>query len=119
MANKAQVMAAAPAASPSLLAKAYAAAVVSRNTNARKTKILVQMPALWVCAFTPKASNRESTTRTMVPAISLATTHVCAQLTAVVEREGEVDECLLAPALLAAVVLLHDVVDLRDGCGDE
>ena len=45
MAKRAQVMAAAPAASPSALAKAYAAAVVSRKTKARKTKILVQMPA--------------------------------------------------------------------------
>ena len=67
MANRAQVMAAAPAASPSLLAKVYAAAVVSRKTKARKTKALVQMPAWWVCAFTPKASNKESTTKTMVP----------------------------------------------------
>jgi len=67
MAKRAQVMAAAPAASPSLLAKAYAAAVDSRKTKARKTKILVQIPALWVCELTPKASNRERTTRTMVP----------------------------------------------------
>jgi hypothetical protein len=67
MANRAQVMAAAPAASPSLLAKAYAAAVDSRKTNARNTKILVQTPALWVCELTPNASNRERTTRTIVP----------------------------------------------------
>ena len=67
MANSAHVMAAAPAASPSLLAKAYAAAVDSRKMNAKKTKTLVQMPALWVCELTPKASNKEITTRTMVP----------------------------------------------------
>lgn len=67
MAKRAQVMAAAPAASPSLLAKAYAAAVDSRKTKARKTKILVQIPALWVYELTPNASNRERTTRTMVP----------------------------------------------------
>jgi hypothetical protein len=67
MAKRAQVMAAAPAASPSLLAKAYAAAVDSRKTKARNTKILVQTPALWVCELTPNASNRERTTRTMVP----------------------------------------------------
>jgi hypothetical protein len=57
MAKRAQVMAAAPAASPSLLAKAYAAAVVSRKTNARKTKSFVQMPALWVWALTPNEND--------------------------------------------------------------
>lgn len=67
IAKRAHVMAAAPAASPSLLANAYAAAVDSRNTKARKTKILVQTPALWVCALTPNASNRDRITRTMVP----------------------------------------------------
>jgi len=33
----------------------------------------------------------------------------------VIEREWEVNESLLSPALLARVVLLDNVVDLRDG----
>ena len=39
--------------------------------------------------------------------------------TTVVKREWEVDESLLSPALLAGVVLLDDVVDLRNGSGHQ
>jgi hypothetical protein len=67
IANRAQAMAAAPAASPSLLAKAYAVAVDSRKMKARKTNALVQRPALCLCASTPKASNALRTMRTTVP----------------------------------------------------
>ena len=54
----------------------------------------------------------------MVPGVSSAKAS-SRGLTTVVEREREVDERLLTPALLAAVVLLHNVVDLRDRGGDE
>jgi hypothetical protein len=70
MANRAHEMAAAPAASPSREAKAYAQLVDERKRRPKKTKTLVQIPAWWVWALTPNASKAERTTRTMVPGMS-------------------------------------------------
>lgn len=72
MENRAQAITAAPAGSPCWVAKAYPAAVDSRKTNARKTKILVKTPGGWVSAFVPQAWNSEMTMRTMVPAVSFS-----------------------------------------------
>lgn len=41
------------------------------------------------------------------------------QLTSVVEGERKVDKCLFSPTLLARVVLLDDIVDLRNGRSDK
>jgi len=61
-----QVIAIAPARSPSGDEKEYATEVDSRKKRARKTKTLVKIPALWVLALTPKASKAVRRTKTVV-----------------------------------------------------
>lgn len=66
MAHNAQAIAILAGRSPSGEEKAYVAAVASRKNSARNTNIFVQMWAGWVSAFTPNASKRVRTTRTVV-----------------------------------------------------
>ena len=66
MAKRDQVMATLPAKSPSVVESAYVAAVPSRKSNARKTKIFVQMSGGYIAAFTPKAVKAERRTRRVV-----------------------------------------------------
>jgi len=66
IAHKDQEMAMPAGRSPSGAENAYAVAVVSKNNKAKKTKTLVQIPALCVVESTPNASNAVKNTKTVV-----------------------------------------------------